>query len=559
MVNKVEIYVALPGAGPSQVEKTVSRRIEQSLVGIDGILDVRTHARKGSSVSSLEISPDVSLNEVINKIRARVDAVSLPSEASRAVVKEVEIVEPVLTLALSGDMDLESLSSLAEIVVGQMHVLPNVSLVYLREPPRREFEVEVDETALRSYQISFSEIVKSIRSVSLDIAGATLSTEEGPVTVIGESSVNNAASLENLAVRSQADGARIVLADVSTVKQNYKVNDRYKKFDRKNVVYIAVNRAQHEDLIKLANDVQGFVQKAEHYLPEGVKLEISNDVAKEVKGRIDMLSDNAVGGFILVLIVLLLFMNLRLSFWTSLGIPISFLGAFATLYFMGMSLNMVSLFAFILVLGIVVDDAIIVGESIYSQHEKSNFGVKGSIDGALEVYRPVIFAVLTTMIAFAPMMFMPSEEGQLVSVVSIVVIAVLAFSLIESLLILPAHLSSVGAQKNELVPMLNQWQRKFSGFLDSFIQEKYSPQLEKALYWRYSTVMFFVVLFLFCLALIAFRWVNLNVISKIEGDAVIANMNMIAETPLHETQSALVKLEGVAFELKDEINEALGF
>lgn len=555
----IEIKVVLPGAGPTQVERTVTRRVEQALTGLDGVLDVTSQAKKNVSVTSLEISNKVSLNEVINKVRARMNAANLPKEASSPIVSEIFVVEPVLGLAVSGDIDLEDLNAIARYISLGLKDLSNVSQVYVRDSARRNFVVEVSESSLQRYRVSFSELVRKLKAAASDITGATLKTDTGEVSVIGDSELNSAAAMEALAVRSQADGARITVMDLANVRDSVIVNDRSRTFDGKNVVYIGINRSQNEDLLKLADQVQRFVAKIEPNLPPGVGVEITTDISKEVKGRIDMLTSNAVGGFFLVLIVLLLFMNLRLSFWTSLGIPISFLGAFFVLYYWGGSLNMVSLFAFILVLGIVVDDAIIVGESIYSQHEKNHYGVSGSIEGALEVARPVLFAVVTTMVAFSPMLFMPGEEGRLVFVVPVVVIAVLAFSLIESLLILPSHLSTIDGQKNELIPRFNKIQAAFSGFLDRIIKNFYAPNLEKALLWRYTCIVFFFMIFFISIALMAFRWVGVEVVSKIESDMLVARLEMITDTPIDETVGALKKLELAAFQVKKEFNSELGF
>lgn len=555
----IEIHVPMPGAGPTQVERSVTRRIEQSLVGIEGILDINSQAKKNVSNTALEISNNVPISEVINKVRARVEAVSLPNGAGRPIVREVVVIEPVIALALSGNVDLYDLNHLAEILVAQLRFSEGVHMVYVRSAPRREFLVELSQNALQRFNVAYTEIISALRSAATDIAGASMETSEGDVSIIGESKISDSTTLESLVIRSQPDGARLYLNDLANIEDNYRINETYNQFNGKNVVYIGINRSQDEDLLTLAKKVENFVKASEAYLPEGVKLEVSNDVSKEVSGRIDLLTNNAIGGFLLVLFILLLFMNLRLSFWTSLGIPISFLGAFLVLYYMGASLNMVSLFAFILVLGIVVDDAIIVGESIHSQHEKNNFGIKGSLDGTFEVYKPVLFAVITTMVAFSPMLFMPGEEGRLVFIVPVVVISVLAFSLIESLLILPSHLSMIGEGKHDFIPLLNKAQQSFSGFLGRVIKNQYSPMLERALYWRYATAMIFIMVFLICCSLVIFRWVNVQVVSEIESDIVIARMQMLNETPEQETIHALQDLEQAAFTLQEQVNKELGF
>ena len=558
--DTVEVWVALPGAGPEQVERTISRKIEQSLIGIEGILDVTTQAKNNVSITQIEISNKFSINEVVNKVRTRIDAIrGFPEEASRPIVSDIKIKEPVLFLALSGDSNLYSLNKLAEFLVAEMRALPGVSLVYMIDAPSRELLVEVSENNLQRYQISFAEIAKRIQAAVVDIAGATMQTDEGDVTVVGESIVKTIVDLEDIAIRSTPDGARIVLSDLAAVQDNYKINERYKKFDGKHAVYIMIDRGPDEDILNLAAKVHGFVKKSEQQLPAGVSLTVLTDVSKAVGGRIDLLTNNAAGGFFLVLLVLLLFMNLKLSFWVSLGIPVSFLGAFFILYFWGGTLNMVSLFAFILVLGIVVDDAIIVGESVYTRHEQGMYGVRGSIAGTLDVYRPVIFAILTTIIAFVPMLFMPGEEGRLILVVPVIVISVLIFSLLESLFILPAHLASIKEKKSEILPLINKLQGRFSNSLDRFIQNQYKPFLEKALYWRYAVLVTFLFAFFISIAILGFRWINVSLISHIESDVLIARLGMIEDTSAQETLLALKRLEQAANQIKKEVNDELGF
>lgn len=558
--DRLTVWAGYPGAGPTQVERAVSRKIEASLVGVDGIVDMVTEAKKGVSVTEIRISNQYRVGDVLNKVRARIEAVGgLPKGAARPVVTEVVLKEPVMMLALSGELDLFSLNNIAAITLQQLSNVKGVSLAVINRPPRRHISVELSESNLQKYQITFSQVVGKIRSMIVDVSGASLKTDEGEVSIIGESKIKNGDDFEDLVLRGYADGARITLSDVARVDDEYLINEAYKRFDGDQVVYLAINRASDEDLLTLAQTVYRFVEQTNQTLPDGVTLKVISDVSEAVSGRIDMLAENAVSGFILLFVVLLLFLNLRLSFWTSLGIPISFLGAFFFLYFWGGTLNMVSLFAFILVLGIVVDDAIIVGESIYSQHEQGRYGVQPSIDGALEVATPVIFAVLTTMIAFAPMLFMPGEEGRLIMVVPVVVISVLAFSLIESLLILPAHLSTIKKDQAELIPALTKLQTWFSSKLEKFIHISYKPILELALQWRYAALAIFFGIFLFSIALLAGRWIPLSLVSSIESDMVIARLAMVEGSSLAETEQAIKRLEEAAKKLQAEVNEELGF
>jgi len=555
----IEVKVVFPGAGPTQIEQSVTRRIEQALVGLDQILDVKSQVRKNISITGIEISHDASLNEMINKIQARVNAIALPKEIRRPVVREVIVTESVISLAVSGEMDLAGLNNIAQYIASGLRDLPYVSRAFVEDGAERNFVVEASKNNLQRYQVSFSELTQKLKSASADISGAAFKSLSGDISIIGDSSIDGIASIEQLPIRSQTDGSRITVMDVAAVKDSYTVNDRSRYFDGKNVVFIAINRASHEDVIKLSNQVEEFVANIGPSLPSNVSVTIANNITKEVSGRIELLINNALGGFFLVLLILLLFMSFRLSFWTSLGIPISFLGAFFVLYLWGGSLNMVSMFAFILVLGVVVDDAIIVGESVYSQHQKNNYGIQGAIKGTLEVYRPVFFAIATTMVAFAPMLFMPGEEGRLALVIPIVVISVLAFSLFESLFILPAHLSTIKGKSQRSYVALEKYQKFFSNSLNHIIENFYSPFLEKMLHWRYTCLSVFLALFLVCLSIIGLRWVNVDIISKVESDLLTAQVQMISDTPLEETRAVVRRLEQAGFQLKKEVNESLGF
>ncbi len=556
----LEVRVALPGAGPAQIERTVSRKVEQALIGIEGIADISTEARKNISITYIEVSSKTPVAEVINKVRTRMDAIKgLPEEATRPIVSDFTVKEPAMLLALTGDTTLYSLNKVAENLVAEMHAIPGLSLVFIADAPTRQFLVEVSESDLQRYQINFAEIAKRIQGAVVDIAGATLSTDAGEITVVGESDVKSIEDLEDLTIRSTPDGARILLSDIASVQDSYQVNERYKKLDGKNVVYIAVNRGQGEDIVKLAEKVRQFVKENNGTLPSGISVEVIMDVSKQVTGRIELLSSNAISGFILVFIILLIYMNLRLAFWITWGIPISFMGGIVVLYFSGGTLNMVSLFGFILILGIVVDDAIVIGESIYSQHEKGVYGVKASIQGTWEVYNPVIFSVVTTMIAFVPMLFIPGEEGRLMLAIPFVVISVLAVSLFEALCILPAHLSTVKRKRSEAFPLINKVQVYVNNVTDKFLRERYSPFLEHVLYWRYAYFVGFFGIFFISVALLSFRWINVSMVSHIETDVLLARIEMIEDTPLEETRLAVQRLEQAAKEIQNEVNEDLGF
>lgn len=520
------INTAYPGASPQEVERVVTQRIERAVGGMPGVLNMRSFSGDQASVVSLEVDAESDPKALRESVKARLSGIrSWPNGVHRPRVNQVAVRRDLVTnLVLYGDADERALKVLANRVRQELLDTTTITQVEISNVRPYEMSVEVSELALQRYGIPFSEIVTAIKRQTTDHVSGQLELTGGAGAILARGQEVNLPTLEDLAIRSLPDGGRVLLQDVAWVRDGFKSSRASTTFNGQNAVYISVYRVGSQDIMQIAGTVEKFVTMLRNELPDSVSVGIWQDISEHYISRIELLKQNAISGILILFVILLMFLNLRLSFWVSLGIPIALMGAFWLLPIFGNTINMVSMFAIILVLGIVVDDAIIVGENIYShQTRHGRKGLRGAISGAQEVAKPVVFAVLTTMIMFAPLLFLPGNEGKLMRVIPMVVIAILGFSLIESLLILPAHLTS-DSQNNpfDRIRWLNlTW---ISDLFEAVAFKLYRPILRVCLSWRYVVIAFFLVCFVVCVGLIKGGWVKFIYFSPIQSDSVILDV-----------------------------------
>jgi len=345
-------------------------------------------------------------------------------------------------------------------------------------------DIEVLENALRRHELTFDQVADAVRRSSLDLPGGSVRTDGGEVLLRTIGQAYRGAEFEDLVLWTRSDGSRLRLGDVATVGDGFEETDQYACFDLEPTMLVSVFRTGDQSAVEIAELARQYVDAARARLPEGVTLTVWQNDADSLNNQLSLMLRNGVAGFALVFLVLALFLELRLAFWVSLGIRISFFGALALMPGVDVSINVLSLFGFVLVLGIVVDDAIIVGENIYRHQEEHGDGMRGAIEGAYEISKPVTFAVLTTVAAFSPLLFVPGVLGKVFRVIPLVVIACLLFSLLKSLSILPAHLSHI--PKRVRPGPWRRFQRVFATGLTRLAHRVYGP-VESALQWRYVT------------------------------------------------------------------------
>ncbi len=558
-LDLITITVAYPGASPEDVEKSVITRIESAVYDVEGIKSLDSRANEHLGLVTVEIAYGYDVKEVLNEIKARVDGIgTFPSDVERPIIKEISVRNLVAYVLISGPADMRSLKNIAKNIKSDLTALDTISQVEHTTSKPFEIAIEVSESSLQRYGLSFTEVAASVRQSSLDLPTGVIKTAQGDISIKAKGQVYWGDQFEEIVVRALPDGAQVLVRDVANVTDGFKAGLSSAEFNGQPAVALSVYRVGQQNILDISGALKEYVANPRTYVPDNIKVEVWQDSSVYFKSRMDLLTENAVGGLALLFVILLMFLRFGLSFWVSLGIPISFMGAFWLLPLFGGSINMISLFAFILVLGVVVDDAIIVGENIFTLHRKGVTGLKGAILGAQEVAKPVVFAVLTTIIAFLPMVFLPGPEGKLMQVIPIVVIATLIFSLLESLLILPAHLSGTKGDDIDNIPVLGKLQARFSYGLERFIDNVYKPFLEKCLTWRYTSLFSFIAILIVAFALVGSGWLKLVMFSTIEGDTARSEVTFAQAAPIAVVRQGIKTLENAAFEIKRELKQETG-
>lgn len=558
--DMITVTVVYPGAAPEEVEEGVCVRIEEAIQSLEGIKKIVSNADENVGVVRVEVLPGMDTRKVLDEIKGRVDAIdTFPVEAEKPVIAEVLLTKQVISVAVSGQADERTLKRLGERVRDEITAIPGITQVSLGNVRPYEVSIEVSEESLRRWGLTFDEVAQAVRRSSLDLPGGSIKAESGEILLRTKGQAYRGAEFEALVLRTLPDGSRLLLGDVATVVDGFEETDQLSRFNGEPAVLVNAFRVGDQSALEISAKVQAYVQEARLRMPEGVHLTTWQDDASYLRSRLDLLIRNGQAGLVLVFLVLAMFLRFRLAFWVTLGIPISFLGTLALMPVLGVSINLISLFAFILVLGIVVDDAIVVGENIHTYQHHGRPGLRGAIQGAQEISTPVIFAVLTTVAAFYPLLAVEGGTGKVMKTIPLIVIPTLLFSLVESLLILPAHLRTLSARKarEESQGKGGWWMHAQSAFargLEWFVKQVYRPVLERALHWRYLTISLGLAMLLLTLGLVAGGWIRFFFFPPVEGDNVAAMVTMPLGTPVAVTEKAVKQLQEAALEVRREID-----
>jgi multidrug efflux pump subunit AcrB len=556
----ITVQVRYLGAAPEEVEEGVCVKVEEAIQDLEGIKEIQSASSEGMGTVIVELEYGEDVREMLNDVKARVDAIeTFPEETEKPVIAELTNRRQVIDIAISGKADEASLKSVAEMIRDELTAISGISQVSLLSARPYEVSIEVSEEALRRHNLSFDMVASAVRRSSLDMPGGSIRTDGGEILLRAKGQAYRGDEFENLVLVTRPDGTRLLLGDVARVVDGFAETDQSARFGGTPAVLVRVFRVGDQDPLEIAALVKEYAVTAQERVPDGIKLTAWNDFSRLLQGRLELMIRSARNGYILVFIILALFLKFRLAFWVSLGIPISFLGAFWLMPSLDVTINLISLFAFIVVLGIVVDDAIIVGENIFKHIQRGKRGLRAASEGAIEVATPVIFGVLTTIAAFSPLLFVAGVMGKFMRVVPIIVIATLVFSLIESLLILPAHLSRSRQRpdSNRVARIWKRLQQGFSDKLDFFINKAYKPSLRLGLKYRYGTLAWGVVTLLLTIGLIGAGWVKFVFFPNVESDFVSAALTMPPGVSVDATEDAVRRIEASALRVRDELeNEA---
>lgn len=559
--RSIQVSVSYRGSTPGEIEQAIVTRLEENLYDIEGIKEMDARASASTGSVTLEIEEGYSLSEKLDEVTNRVSTIrTFPPEAERPQISLRTRSERVITMVLSGNMSEKDLKTLGEQVRDEVSNIPGITLAALKAVRPYEIAIEISESTLRQYGLSFDDITRAIRSSSVDLSAGSVKTETGRILLRTNQQAYNYEDYSKITILTRSDGTKITLGDIATVVDGFDETPIIAKYNGKRAIAVDVFRTGMQNIIEIGDDVKAFIAIKQKQLPDGITLSYWSDDSERIKIRLATLTDSAIFGFVLVVIILSLFLRPTLAFWVAWGIPMAFAGAFFVLPYMGMSLNLMTLMAFITTLGIVVDDAIVTGENVFQHMQHGEKPLHAAIKGTQEVAIPVLFGVLTTIAAFYPLMLQSGTRGSIFKNIPMVVIPVLLFSLIESKFILPSHLKHCKhlGDKTQKQNIFTKFQRFFADGLEKFILKFYRPVLNVALNHRYLSTSIFIGLLLVFVALVLGDRIGYRGRTNTPQDTTTITLQMPAGTNFEITKEKVDMIEAVALKLKKDVNERFG-
>lgn len=581
--NFINVQTPYPNATPEEVEKGVCVPIEEAIQELDGIERLTSISYEGVGFVNIEVTAGKDVRKVLNDVKSRVDAIQNFAESvEKPIISDVLIKNQVMSLAVTADTDERTLRAIAESVRDDLlayggkapenalerlkNTLANLLLgearitqITLAGVRDHEISIEVSENTLEEFGLTFSQVADAVRATSIDLPGGSVRTGAGEILIRAQNRRYEASEIGDITVVTRPDGSVVKVADVATVVDGFKEEDLYSRYDGHPAIVLNIFRTGNEDTLRLAKLVREFVAEKHAHVPKGVDLEIWNDESVLLEGRIHLLLEDGFQGFLLVYLALALFLRPALAFHVALGIPIAFAGALIALPYGDISINMISLFAFILVLGIVTDDAIVVGERVNERIEQGEPAHLAAPRGTWEVMSVAAFGVFTTMIAFMPMFGVQGVSGNIWRQIPWIVIPVLVVSLIETNLILPAHLTHLKPVDPNHPNRFLRLQQRIAGTLDAFVRNIYGPLLGKLIVWRHATVAAFASLLLITLGLLASgRLVKFEFFPRVEAELISAKLTLPNGVPVETTEAAVRRIEEAALAIQREVKDEQG-
>lgn len=553
-LEMVSIQVPFPGATPAEVEEGITIKIEEAINSLPGIKTIRSSAGENLGSVTVEVENGYDPKDLMNDIKARVDSINtFPADAERPVVYVPEMRRDVITLVVSGDLSERELRLAAEHARDDLLALPEITQVDLDGVRNYEISIEVSDQTLRQYGLTLGEVAGAVRSGSLDLAAGRVRTAGGEVLLRTQGQARAGIEFEDIAVRTDGQ-SRLTIADLGKVRDGFSEDPLESRFNGRPAVFIDIYRVGSQNAIDVADAVKRYADRAEDTLPAGVHVDYWRDQSKVVKARINTLVRNALQGSVLVLLLLTLFLRGSVAFWVLMGMPVAFMGGIALMPLMGVTLNLLSLFAFILVLGIVVDDAIVTGENIFTRLQKGENPRDAAIKGTQEIAVPVTFGVLTTVVAFIPLLMVEGVRGKLFAQIPMIVIPVLLFSLIESKLILPAHLKHVRVRnlKDSEHALPVRIQRRVSRWLDAVTRGAYEPALRWVLQNRSLAMSGFIAVAILLFSLAISGHLRFIFFPRVQSEVAQASLVMPPGTPFEVTEAAAKRIAGVAESMRED-------
>ncbi len=550
-MDSLSVMVPWPGADPEEVEEAICRKIEEAVEGIEGIKHCITHSRESVGMAYIQVVEGYDIDYVKEELKKAVDAIStFPVDAERPITRQSRLRVPVVFLGLYGEALTErELKEWSEDILDDLRALPEVTQVHSFGARDYEIAIEVSEERLREYGITFAQVAQAVRGSSLNLSGGTMRTEGEEIRLRVMGRKYTAKELANVVVLARPGGDIITLDRITHIRDGFTEDRSIARLNGKPAMLCVVEKTPDEDTLAIDKAVRSYVEEKNKLLPEGVDMGVWGDIAGELRARIRLLVRNGFIGLGLVFVLLWLFLDIRLSFWAGMGMPISVMGAFGIMYAVGATINMISLFGLIMVLGIIVDDAIVVGEAIYVARKRGAPPLQAAVDGVFEVGMPVVAAVITTIVAFMPLFFVGGVMGKLIYIVPVVVISCLAISLVECLVLLPAHLNhlpdlnSKTLAGNPVRRAVQRFHNRTNAFPEWFVDRIYRPMIARILEWRYVSLGVAIMVVLATWGIWDGHFLKFQFFPKMDGNNMVASVEFPNGTPLVVTEKAVALIE----------------
>ncbi|GAB5458246.1 MAG: efflux RND transporter permease subunit [Henriciella sp.] len=551
----VTVSVPYPGATPAEVEEGITRRIEEAVLGIDGVKRVSSTASENIGNITIELADFADGNTVKDDVQSAIERLAdfPPENAERETVSLPKPTGSVVSLVVTGEVTPMELRRAAEEIERELLTQPGISLVSLAGDRDYEISIEVSEDTLQKYELSIDDVSRAVQAGSLDLAGGSIQTVSGEYLLRTNQRRLTGDGFESIVVRNLPDGSQILLDDIATVRDAFTRNKLRNTFNGRPALFVEVSRAEAEDIMSVKRSVDSFL--ASYTPPEGIEILNFRDQTKVLEERIGLLLRNALFGFSLVFLCLVLMLDLKLAFWVSVGIATAFMGGFLLFGSAGVTITMISLFGLIIVLGLVVDDAIVIGENIDTELASGKSGHDAAIAGVRGVFAPVLVGVMTSIAAFSPLLVVGGTFGDVMSAIPIVVICVLIVSLVEAFFILPSHLSHGGAWSRGPLAMVQAWIAKRINWIGHNIVGNGVRFVAK---WRYATLGAAAAFVILCLSLVTSGSVKFIFFPSIEGNDMSATLMMPEGTSYERTEAALDQLVEAAFTVAENVKEERG-
>ena len=550
-LDSITVRVPFRGASPTEVEESINIRIEEAIQDLTDIKSITSTAAEDLGTVQIDVDSRANVEDVLNDVKQRVDQIStFPTDADNPSVYTLARTREVISVVIAGPLAERDLRALANRVRDDLEALPNITQVSLSGVRDFELAIEVSEKTLLQYGLTFADVANAISNSSLNISAGAIKTAGGEVLIRTEGQGRTVEDFARIPIISSADGTRVTLAELANISDGFDENSLAQVFNGRSSIEIDVFRSGNQSAITVAREVKDYIEDTQSTMPDNVTMGYWRDRSRTVNARLQTLNKSALQGGLLVILLLALFLRPSVAFWVFIGVPVAFMGGLALMPTIGVTINLISLFAFILVLGIVVDDAIVTGENIYSHMRRNPNRIQAAIEGAQEVAIPVTFGVLTTVAAFMPLLLIEGVRGKIFAQIPMIVIPVLLFSLVESKFVLPAHMKHLNFHKPERPNPLSLLQRKIADGLEWMIRHWYQPCLAACMRQRYLTLSVFVGTAIIVFSLVSAGHVKFVFFPRIQSEVAIASLTMPTGTPFELTQKHVERINNAATELQ---------